>query len=111
MRILKIIKAMEGDNLTLCTPVELVRAIELADFILQLNTGHLETLENLHKDGPIWDGDLITKAYRSDLLRCGAVVGVSVKGEEGFNACTYLGLSVLKGFRAALQYPSPDVQG
>lgn len=54
-----------------------------------------EALYQLHKNGPVWDGDVISKADRTELLRIGACAKVVMKGEQGFNACTYFGSELL----------------
>ena len=61
-----------------------------------------ESLEQLVDDGPVWDGDVISKQYRDDLLDLNLAVRVCVKGEQGFTGGTYLAYVVLqkiKGIR------------
>lgn len=100
MSIKKILQAMEGERLDLCSKDELLRAIDLADIAMRMGPGHEETLSVCQKEGPLWDGDVPSKAHRDDLLEAGAIAKVVVNGEEGFNACTYKGLSLLRALSA-----------
>lgn len=103
----KIMHAMEGEDLTLCSKKELVRAIDVLDNVAKMDGRHLETLDLCHRQGPIWDGDLPSKGIRSDLASVGAIKGVSVKGEQGYNACTYLGYQYLKALCAKYDAEPP----
>lgn len=47
-------------------------------------------------NGPVWDGDVISKQCRDALLSFGLASRVCCKGEQGFTAATYFGYSVLK---------------
>lgn len=77
-----------------CTRDENVMHIKMTDFALRNRQLH-EALFQIHKHGPVWDGDVISKGYRDCLLEVGACAKVLVKGETGYNACTYLGLELL----------------
>ena len=61
-----------------------------------LYPGQIETLKAIHDQGPLFDGDIPSKAARDYLLITGLVSKVVVKGEQGFNACTYKGSRVLR---------------
>lgn len=76
---------------------ELVELIHMIDFARQ-HRALREQLWQLHAHGPIWDGDLISKTDRDSLLQIGACAKVCVRGEDGFNACTYFGRSLLRIF-------------
>lgn len=78
-----------------CTRDENVMRIRMTDFALKTRNLH-EALYQLHKNGPVWDGDVISKSYRDELLDCGACAKVCVKGEDGYNACTYFGRALLE---------------
>lgn len=69
---------------------ENVRLICMIDFAKQ-NPRLFEQLNQLVTTGPLWDGDVVSKSDRTDLVRIGACEKVVVKGEQGFNACTYFG--------------------
>lgn len=73
---------------------ELVDLVRMIDFAKQNGRLH-ESLYQLHKNGPVWDGNVICKSDRDMLLYVGACSKVVVKGEDGFNACTYTGMHLL----------------
>lgn len=58
-------------------------------------TGLEAQLRQLHDDGPTWDGNLISKADRKQLVRWGLAEKVYVDGSGGYQACTYRGHDVL----------------
>lgn len=72
-------------------------AYELAAFALHMAMPnlHLEALLQL-VNGPIYDGDLVSKSARDKLLEWGLATKVCVKGEQGFNGANYRGWDVLK---------------
>jgi len=74
---------------------EAIDLINMIDFA-KVNRGLHGQLYQLHAKGPVWDGDVISKSQRSDLLDIGACAKVVVKGQEGFNACTYFGRTLLR---------------
>lgn len=55
-----------------------------------------EALEQLYKHGPVWDGDVISKAARTDLLDAGIASRAIVKGEEGYTVLNYVGGAVYR---------------
>lgn len=69
--------------------------IHMIDFAKNNKRLH-EALYQLHAKGPVWDGDIISKSERDSLLDIGACAKVCVKGEQGFNACTYEGRMLLR---------------
>lgn len=73
---------------------ELVELVHMIDFAKQNRRLH-EQLWQLHKRGPLWDGDVVSKSDRSELLDIGACAKVCVKGQDGYNACTYFGRALL----------------
>lgn len=74
---------------------ELIDLVQMIDFAKTYRRGH-EALYQLHTDGPVWDGDVVSKNDRDVFLDIGACAKVCVKGEQGFNACTYFGRSLLR---------------
>lgn len=70
-------------------------AIRVVDAVLWLKPHAMDTLRACHDEGPLFDGDLPSKTDRNDLLECGAVEKVVVKGESGLNACTHFGRDML----------------
>lgn len=73
---------------------EIAELVHTIDFAKRFRRLH-EALYQLHSHGPVWDGDVISKSERDELLFIGACEKVCVKGEDGFNACTYAGRSLL----------------
>lgn len=71
--------------------------LHMIDFAKQRRDLH-EPLYQLCMRGPVWDGDVISKSARDDLLDIGACAKVWVAGEDGFNAGTYFGGYLLKVF-------------
>lgn len=74
---------------------ELAEVVQMIDFARSNRPLH-EALFQLHANGPVWDGDVISKSMRDQLLVIGACAKVVVKGEDGFNACTYFGQHLLR---------------
>lgn len=54
-----------------------------------------EPLEQL-RQGPVWDGDLISKSARDALFGLGLAYRCWVKGEDGYNAATDFGGAISK---------------
>lgn len=74
---------------------ELAELVQMIDFAKTYRRGH-EALYQLHANGPVWDGDVVSKNDRDVFLEIGACAKVCVKGEQGFNACTYFGRGLLR---------------
>jgi hypothetical protein len=47
-------------------------------------------------NGPVWDGDVIAKSYRDELIELGLAVRVCCKGEDGFTGARYIAKTVCK---------------
>lgn len=47
-------------------------------------------------NGPVWDGDVISKVDRSELFKLGLAIRVCVKGEQGYTGATYFAYSLMK---------------
>jgi len=69
---------------------------DLACFVMKhtLSSSHMEQLEQLIS-GPVWDGNVLSKHHRDDLLEMGLAVKVCAAGAQGYNAATYRGWEVL----------------
>ena len=65
----------------------------------------LDTLIALVEHGPLWDGDVPSKAGRDALIAQGLAVRVVVKGEDGWQAATYAGRDAYKA-----HFSGPDGQ-
>jgi hypothetical protein len=77
---------------------ENVTLIQMIDFAKR-NPGLFEQLNQLAMKGPLWDGDVVSKSDRNDLLRIGACEKIVFKGEQGYNACTYFGWSLWRVYQ------------
>jgi hypothetical protein len=55
----------------------------------------IEQLQEL-VNGPIWDGDIISKHDRGRLMEIGLAIRVCCKGEQGYTGATYTAHSILK---------------
>lgn len=74
---------------------EVVELVHMIDFAKSNRNLH-EQLYQLHAFGPCFDGDVVSKSDRTALLRIGACAKVCVKGEDGYNACSYFGQALLR---------------
>lgn len=61
-----------------------------------LSGAHREALSQLVKQGPVYDGDVISKSLRDDLMQLGLANRVCYKGEQGYTAANYAGWDVLR---------------
>lgn len=61
--------------------------------------------------GPVWDGNVISKCDRSDLIDYGLAVRCCFMGEQGYTAATYLGGSVFNHSKAVPFTRKPGSQG
>lgn len=57
---------------------------------------HHESLAQLVQQGPVHDGDVISKQARDDLMQWGLAQRACVRGEQGYTAANYRGWDVLK---------------
>lgn len=47
-------------------------------------------------NGPVWDGDVISKSHRGELFDMNIATRVCAKGEQGYTGARYVGYSILK---------------
>ena len=93
---LEIYKEVFG-RIDLDTPNEIKRNFAI---IKDLKTGVSDTLYGLFEQGPLYDGDVCSKQERDVLLDKGYCAKVVVKGQDGYNACTYKGRRLYRCFKA-----------
>ena len=86
-----------NERIDLLDDQERIELIHMIDFARCRRDLH-EQLYQLHSHGPLWDGDVISKSDRDELLAIDACAKVCVKGQDGYNACTYFGRSLLSIF-------------
>ncbi|NAR91489.1 hypothetical protein [Acinetobacter haemolyticus] len=90
MNIKKLLSAIHSD-LSLDSAEEIKSNIELIARVQEMSGGERETIMAAFKHGPLYDGDVPSKSSRDVLVKDGFIAKVVVKGEDGFNACTYKG--------------------
>ena len=91
-----------GYTFSLMTTSEIEYFKEVATVAVELSSSEESVLIACHSSGPLEDGDVASKSARDSLLDKGFVAKVIVKGEDGYNACTYKGrlaLSVVNSKR------------
>ena len=59
-----------------------------------------EQLKQLLYQGPVWDGYVISKTARNDLINYGLAVRCCFMGEQGYTAASYLAYSVCEQGKA-----------
>lgn len=90
-----LIEALPGGYANLSVE-ELRQEMRLIDFAVTNGRRLHEQLWQLAHKGPVWDGDVICKGDRTELLEIGAAAKVLCNGEYGFQSCTYLGGRLLR---------------
>lgn len=66
-------------------------AVKFIHTVQNLTSDQRDVIVASFENGPLYDGDVPSKTGRDQLIDIGFVSKVVVKGEEGYNACTYLG--------------------
>jgi len=61
-----------------------------------LSPGERDVLKQLLFQGPVWDGNIISKSDRDNLIDAGLAVRCCFLGEQGYTAATYTAYSVHK---------------
>ena len=90
MSIKKLLSAIHSD-LSLDSAEEIKANIELIARVQEMSSGERETIKAAFNHGPLYDGDVPSKSSRDTLVKDSFIAKVVVKGEDGFNACTYKG--------------------
>lgn len=65
-----------------------------------LSSAQREQLNQLLHQGPVWDGNVLSKGARSDLIDFGLATRCCYKGEQGYTAATYAAYTVFKAGKA-----------
>lgn len=84
------------ESVELSSANELKEAVKLIVEVQAMNSGMRDCIRAAYLNGPIDDGDVPSKSGRDALLTSGYISKVVVRGEQGFNACTYKGASAYK---------------
>lgn len=76
---------------------------QLATFVREKNL--FEQLSQLVVQGPVWDGDVISKSDRNYLFDLKLATKVMLRGEMGYTAANYMGGFVLQAcFSTSAEY-------
>lgn len=65
--------------------------VACAELRAALTSAQREVLGQLVRSGPVWDGDVVSKSARDDLLRWGLASRAHYRGEQGYTVANYLG--------------------
>ena len=76
-----------------------------------LDGGQREQLRQLLFQGPVWDGNIISKHARGDLFKYGLATRCCFMGEQGYTAATYKAYSVWKQGNGATMKKKPGTPG
>lgn len=65
--------------------------------IVAVTIGRCPLMQQLHQlvNGPVWDGDVMCKSLRDELLSLGLAVRVCKSGEQGYTGATYFAYTVV----------------
>lgn len=88
---------------------EVLAAKKLIGDVLRMSGAEIDTLVALYERGPLYDGDVPSKSGRDSLLHSDMAAKVIIRGEDGYNACTYKGAEAYRVFVAgARRMPLTD---
>ena len=65
-----------------------------------LSPAQREQLKQLLYQGPVWDGNVVSKTACDQLMRWGLATQCCFLGEQGYTAATYIAYSIAKQGRA-----------
>ena len=92
VRLLSVINVGVG----LSSSEEIKQACKLIICAQDLTGAEIDTIKAAYLKGPLYDGDVPSKSARDELVSSGFMEKVIVRGEEGFNACTYKGAELFR---------------
>lgn len=84
----------------LSTDGELKYAVKLIHEVEDMNDAMRDCICASFEKGPLFDGDVPSKTGRDALVEMGYMAHIVVKGQDGYNACTYKGASAYRVIRA-----------
>lgn len=76
-----------------------------------LSSAQREVLRQLLFQGPVWDGNVPSKAARDDLIGYGLATRCCFMGEQGYTAATYIAYSVFKQGKGKSLPTKPGLPG
>lgn len=80
------------ESIELSSAEEIKTACALIIEVQAMDSAERDCLRAAFRNGPLQDGEVPSKAGRNRLLDKGIMSKVVVKGDDGYNACTYKGL-------------------
>lgn len=80
-----------NESLENSTPKEVVRACELIVAVQDMPQDMRDCLRGAYLNGPITDGEVVSKESRNNLVELGYLARVVIRGQDGYNACTNKG--------------------
>lgn len=69
----------------------------IVSIVKELTPTHRETLKQLVEQGPVEDGDIVSKSARDDLITWDLAVRACIKNRQGYTVANYKGWAVHKG--------------
>lgn len=99
LQLIKLLDVIHIDK-NLSTHEEYVRGNALINRVQRMDAGERDCICLSFEKGPVDDGDVPSKSSRDTLVEEGFMAKVVVKGEEGFNACTYKGAMAYRLIKA-----------
>lgn len=79
------------ESVELSSASEIKTACDIIIRVQAMSGAEKDTLRAAWTCGPLDDGDVPSKNARDTLVQDGFMVRVVVRGEQGYNACTYKG--------------------
>ncbi len=80
-----------GESVGASSPQEIKYACELIIEVQAMSAAERDCIRASYERGPLCDGDVPSKVGRDKLTDRGYMAKIVVKGEYGYNACTYKG--------------------
>lgn len=99
LQLIKLLDVIHIDK-NLSTHEEYVRGNALINRVQRMDAGERDCICLSFEKGPVDDGDVPSKSSRDTLVEEGFMAKVVVKGEEGYNACTYKGAMAYRLIKA-----------
>lgn len=88
LKVMDIMQDSDGDPVTYDEVAEMVWR--------EMDNTQREVLRQLLFTGPVWDGNIISKGHRDDLIDWGLATRCCYMGEQGYTAATYRAFTVFK---------------
>lgn len=76
-----------------------------------LSPVHREQLNQLLHQGPVWDGNVISKSARDALIKFGLATRCCFMGEQGYTAATYKAFTVFNSGKGKPCQRKPGLKG